>query len=185
MIKLIMVIVLLTLYTSAEEPTSPPMIQKRDSHFYVGGGYGYPQLENITSSSTSTANAFTGLAGYKFFKHLALEGRYNIKVGNFKGKAVNKKWYCSNTALYLKPSYSIKKFTTYGLVGYGHTSLGKNILYGNSAFQWGVGANYAATQNLEVFVDYTHIFDDTKIGNQTPATEMGLKNFNLGILYNF
>ncbi len=28
-------------------------------------------------------------------------------------------------------------------------------------FQWGLGANYAVTENIGVFADYTNLFDDS------------------------
>lgn len=160
-----------------------------DKNFYAGLGYAYMKMTNDTSSNNITGRAITLLAGYNFHKYIATEGRYFATWGNLNVDAgtteVNKDWDMTNIAIYLKPKYSIDNFTLYGLLGYGQMSLNNHTKYTENGFQWGIGANFAAIDKANVFVDYARLYDDKDFNDLTIQNDNSVDSFNLGVIYNF
>lgn len=157
-----------------------------DRNFYAGVGYAYMKMNNDTSSNKITGQGMTLLAGYNFHKYIAAEGRYSATWGDLnvdEGTAeVDKDWDISNIAVYLKPKYSIEKFTLYGLLGYGQTSLNS---HSENSFQWGLGANFTATDKVDVVVDYTRLYDDKELNDLDIQNDISVDSVNLGVVYNF
>jgi len=160
-----------------------------DKNFYAGLGYAYMKMTDDTSSNKITGRAITLLAGYNFHKYIATEGRYFATWGNLNVDAgtteVNKDWDMTNIAIYLKPKYSIDNFTLYGLLGYGQMSLNNHTKYTENGFQWGIGANFAAIDKANVFVDYARLYDDKDFNDLTIQNDNSVDSFNLGVIYNF
>ncbi len=167
------------------EPKIPTIRNRSLQKLYTGGGYTDLRIENQTTAEKINGNALMLFAGYRFFEYLALEGRYTFTTGDLENKAAGEKWKGSNIALYLKPNFTIANLSAYGLLGYGQTALDNGTDYSEKSFQWGVGANYSATKKLDVYLDYTHLFDDTGFEGFAPADDIAIKSFNLGISYNF
>jgi len=178
-----------------------------ESSFYVGLGYSYINSNNDAQPAFTspgygiglqptrgseidiTGDAFTLIAGYNFNKYFAVEGRYSATFGDltFDDGAGETDFNgdISNLALYLKPMYPIGGLTLYGLLGYGEVTVddawGENS---ESDFQWGIGASYAATENVSIFVDYTVLYDDSGF-DSIVLGDYQIDAINIGITYTF
>ena len=160
-----------------------------DKNFYAGLGYTYIKMNDDTSSNNITGHAITFLAGYNFHKYIATEGRYfstwdnlNVDEGSTE---IDKDLDMTNVAIYLKPKYSIDKFTLYGLLGYGQMSLNNHTKYTENGFQWGLGANFTAIDKVNVFVDYARLYDDKDFNELAIENDILVDSVNLGVVYNF
>ncbi|HFQ61010.1 MAG TPA: hypothetical protein ENK39_01750 [Epsilonproteobacteria bacterium] len=91
----------------------------------------------------------------------------------------------SNIALYLKPQYALNQVTLYGLLGYGQVKLDDGATHSENSFQWGLGANFSATDTIDVFVDYTRLYDDNGFDDLSPANDFSVDTINVGVSYNF
>jgi len=174
-----------TLLTKA--PSQLPLPYKSHIHIMDGlyAGSGYSRTKNDLNSRDSLSfDALMVFAGYRFLDWISLEGRYTFDVGHTIGGGEEAPYSFSNTALYLKPSYKREKFSAYGLLGLGRTTLDNGIKRSKNTFQWGMGANYAATDKVDVFLDYTKLFDDT-LDPSLSTDKSAIESFNLGISYNF
>jgi len=185
-------LILLGTFVSAEgefippiEPSIPTIHNRSLQKLYTGGGYTDLKIEKKTTADKINGNALMLFAGYRFFEYLALEGRYTFTTGDLENKATEEKWKGSNIALYLKPSFTIANLSAYGLIGYGQTALDNGTDHSEKSFQWGVGANYSATKKLDVYLDYTHLFDDTGFEGFAPIEDITIKSINLGFSYIF
>ena len=156
-----------------------------DNYFYVGLGYSYMTMDDDTLNTDITGNAVTFLAGYKFYQYLALEGRYSLSVSDLDVDGTDRGWDMSNIALYLKPQYSFSQVTVYGLLGYGEVTLDNGPSHSEAGFQWGLGASYAATENVDLFVDYTRLYDDNGFDNFTANNDIVFDSVTVGVNYNF
>jgi opacity protein-like surface antigen len=156
-----------------------------DNNFYVGLGYSFMKLNNDTADKKVTGNAITALAGYNFHKYFAVEGRYTATLGDLRANNTDNNWDMSNLALFLKPKYAVNELTLYGLLGYGQVSLDDGTKYSEDGFQWGLGASYAATDLIDIFVDYTRLYDDSGFDGLNPNDDFSSDSFNLGLNYNF
>jgi len=156
-----------------------------DNYFYTGLAYTYMKMENDTRNDKITGNAITALAGYKFHPYLAIEGRYTATVGDVRANGTDNNWDMSNIALYLKPQYALNQVTLYGLLGYGQVELDDGVTHTENGFQWGIGANFAATDSIDVFVDYTRLYDDNGFDDLSPNNDFSVDNINVGVSYNF
>ncbi|MBD3789324.1 MAG: porin family protein [Campylobacterales bacterium] len=178
------------------EVTVPEVVESTPGSFYVGLGYSY-MTGTIADVGTRgadidvTGHALTALAGYNFNKYIAVEGRYstvlsdvNLDDGTY-DEDVNED--LSNFAIYLKPMYPVAdNFNVYALLGYGQVSAsfdGED--YSENGFQWGLGANYAVTENIGVFVDYTRLYDDTGFDGELSGVDVTLDSVNVGATYTF
>jgi len=156
-----------------------------DGSFYVGLGYSYMQMDDDTFNTETTGNAITALAGYTFLPYLAVEGRYSATLGDLSVDDVDRSWDMSNVALYLKPQYAMNQVTLYGLLGYGQVTLDNGTSHSESGFQWGLGASFAATDELDLFVDYTKLYDDDGFDSFAANNDISLDSITIGINYNF
>jgi len=156
-----------------------------ENYFYTGLAYSYMKMNDDTLNTDITGNAISILAGYKFYRYLSLEGRYSTTLGDVNVDNIDKDWDITNLALYLKPQYSLNELTLYGLLGYGHTTLDNGTKHSENAFQWGLGANFSATEDIEVFIDYTRLYDDNGFDSLSTDNDTCFDSVNVGISYNF
>ncbi len=161
-----------------EEPMS-------DNYFYVGLGYTYLQMDNAGASGDVTGNAITALAGYSFHQYFALEGRYTATIGDLDIDSGPDTGDITNIALYLKPQYLVNDFKLYALLGYGQVSFDNGITdYSENGFQWGLGASFSATENVDIFVDYTRLYDDDNFDGLI-SPDISVDAVTVGVNYNF
>lgn len=175
-----------------------PVVEETKSPFYIGLGYSYMNMniDGYTRSTTVTpagtaavptttlvsvaeedhnGDAILVLAGYNFNDYVAVEGRYAGFTDCL-----------DNAGIYLKPMYPFGEITLYGLLGYGETSYDNGTVdLSESGFQWGVGANYAITEKVAVFVDYTNLYDDSGFDNHLTDVDFLVDTVNVGFTYTF
>jgi opacity protein-like surface antigen len=117
-----------------------------------------------TSVNNKTAYGIQGDAGYTFFNNgdiaLSAEGRFG---GSFGGDDFVETSYWG---IYAKPEAIFGDFSAYALLGYGELDYtrsgdiyeGSPVTYAytttTDGFTWGVGAQYAVSSNVGVYVDY-------------------------------
>jgi opacity protein-like surface antigen len=159
--------------------------------FYAGLGYSCLQMGLDTSDlldvRAMTAVSFT--AGYNINQYLALEGRYTVSLGDLSVETwnadIDESWDMSNIALYLKPQYTMDKFTVYGLLGYGQITFDNGISYSETSIQYGAGISAMATDNIDVYLDYRRLYDDTDLDGFVPERDVSANSFTLGANYHF
>jgi len=156
-----------------------------DNYFYVGLGYSYMKMDDDTLNNDITGNAVTLLAGYKFHPYFSVEARYSATVNDLDVYGTDRNWDMSNIALYLKPQYAYNMVTLYGLLGYGEVTLDNGSSHSEDGFQWGLGASYAATEAVDIFVDYTRLYDDDGFDSFTNNNDITLDSVNVGVSYKF
>ena len=161
-----------------DTPVSP-------NYFYAGLAYSYMDMNDDTLNTDITGNAVTFTAGYKFYQYLAIEGRYSLSVGDLDVDGTDMSWDMSNVALYLKPQYTFDQVTVYGLLGYGEVTLDTGTSYSENGFQWGLGASFAATESVDIFVDYTKLYDDTGFDTYTANNDIIFDSVTVGVNYKF
>lgn len=156
--------------------------------FYVGLGYSYMNMNidgypdpNISTNLASVpevdhdGDAVLLLAGYNFNEYVGVEARYAGFTDCLE-----------NAGIYLKPQYPIGAVTVYGLLGYGETSYDNGTVdLSEDGFQWGIGANYAVTESIAVFVDYTNLYDDSGFDNHLSHVDHMVDSINVGVTYTF
>lgn len=169
------------------EMTIPEVMEApvSDKYFYAGLAYSYMDMNDDTLDTDITGNAVTFLAGYKFHQYLAVEGRYSLSVSDLDVDGTDRSWDMSNVALYLKPQYSFEQVTVYGLLGYGEVTLDNGTSYSEDGFQWGLGASFAATDSVDVFVDYTRLYDDSGFDTFTANNDIVFDSVTVGVNYKF
>lgn len=169
-----------------EEPVVViPEVVESTGAFYIGGAYGYVDMEisNSVSSQDDSLNAFMLQAGYKFNPYIALEGRYWFTSEDSWGNS-NEDFSADAWGIYVKPMYPVtNELDIYALLGYGDTDPeigGSGPGYDTDGFQWGLGASYDVTNNVAVFVDYVNLYDDTNHGE-----DLTIDTINVGVTYTF
>jgi len=171
--------------TPVEEPVVvvPEVISQ--GNFYLGGAYGYVNMEASDSefSEDDSLNAFMFQAGYKFNPYIAVEGRYWLtSEDEWNDSGVD--FSADSWGIYVKPMYPVtNELDIYALLGYGDTDPeidGEGPDYDTDGFQWGLGASYDVTDNVAVFVDYVSLYDDTNDGE-----DLTIDTVNFGVTYNF
>jgi len=174
-----------------------PPVPAEDSGFYVGSAYSYMNFnaKDGHHEFDVTANAYTVLAGYRFNKYVAIEGRYSQTIGDLDididGAPPVGNTYdgadMSNIALYLKAMYPVGGATLYGLLGYGQFTFENNREYTENNFQWGAGVSYAVKERIALFVEYTRFYDDKDFGQGTgnPDTDVIVDAISFGVTYQF
>ena len=160
------------------------------SGFYAGLGYSCLQLTLDTPDlDIRSMSAISATAGYNINPFLAVEARYTASLGDLSVETwntdVDESWDMSNIGLYLKPQYSIDRFTVYGLLGYGQTTFDNGTSYSEAGIQYGAGISAMATDNIDVFVDYRRLYDDTDFDGFAPARDAAANSFTLGANYRF
>ncbi|MDD2399399.1 MAG: porin family protein [Sulfurovum sp.] len=184
------------------EVTVPEVVEAAPGAFYVGLGYSYMKAESDPfeyqrydiSEGDITANSLLLLAGYKYNQYLGLEARYTMNVGDPEFDygsypSVDLDGDMTNVGIYAKGMYPITEaFDVYALLGYGQVTIDTDLFgdLSESGFQWGLGASYAVTENIGVFVDYTRLYDDTGFdGYLDPETDVTVDSINVGMTYTF
>lgn len=144
--------------------------------FYVGAGYSWINAD-YDNHGEHDGDEVLLLAGYNFNPYIGLEARY----AGFTD-------VMENYGIYLKPQYPITDAAkVYALLGYGETThdFGANGEVSGDGFQWGVGASYAMTENIGVFVDYTNLYDDSYSVGSVNAGDLTVDSVNVGVTYTF
>ncbi len=155
--------------TPVEPQVTIPEVEESTGSFYVGAGYSYINLDAETVEHDSDATLL--LAGYNFNQYIGVEARYAGLTDCI-----------DNAAIYVKPQYPITDAAkVYALLGYGETTYDNGVVDNSeNGFQWGLGANYAVTENIGVFADYTNLYDDTFAGVDSTVDAI-----NVGVTYTF
>ncbi|KYJ86969.1 outer membrane protein [Sulfurovum riftiae] len=142
-------------------------------------------------------------AGYNFNEYIAIEGRYWFGLGDT--NLYNDGTYAVDASvdawgIYVKPQYPVTEaFNIYALLGYGAAQYDFTESYGRwtnsvldddsvDGFSWGLGASYAFTDNVAVFVDYVSIYndDDNHFGTNFDINiDRTIDAWNFGVTYNF
>lgn len=150
------------------EVTIPEVVESTGS-FYVGLGYSYMNLD-AGNNGEHDGDATLLLAGYNFNQYIGVEARYAGLTDCL-----------DNAAIYVKPMYPFGDAKVYALLGYGETTYDNGVVDNSeNGFQWGLGANYAVTENIGLFADYTNLYDDTFAGVDSTVDAI-----NVGVTYTF
>ena len=169
------------------EITTPEVIDTEPvlTGFYAGLGYTYMKMDNAGAAGDVNGNGITVLGGYNFHKYLAVEGRYSTTLGDLSVDNGADAGDLSNIALYLKPQYTINRFKLYGLLGYGQVTYDNGTTdYSEDGFQYGAGLSVMATDNIDVYVDYTRLYDDDDFDGLINQ-DITVDAVNVGVNYNF
>ena len=171
---------------------TPEVIEEvaESTGFYAGLGYSCLQMGLDTPDlDVGAMTAISLTAGYNFNQYLALEGRYTASLGDLSVETwntdIDEAWDMSNIALYLKPQYTMDKFTVYGLLGYGQVTFDNGTSYSEAGIQYGAGVSAMATDNIDVYVDYRRLYDDTDLDGFAPGRDAAVNSFTLGANYHF
>ena len=163
------------------EPVVEEPIVIDNSAFYLGLGFGTASVNDDYTNEEVDANTVMLQAGYQYNEYVALEGRYTF------GFNTDYDDDFSSWGLYVKPMYPIGNFNIYALLGYGGVmldSLEQGDAY-ESGFQWGLGAGYAFTEEVSVFVDYVSLYDDTGFDYRAQDVDVDSDTWTLGVSYKF
>jgi opacity protein-like surface antigen len=169
------------------EINTPEVIEAESAltGFYAGLGYSYMKMKDDTADTETTGHAISVQAGYNFNPYLAVEGRYTATLSDLRAHDADQNWDMSNVAIFLKPKYTVDRFTLYGLLGYGQVTFDNGTSYSEDGFQWGLGASMMATDNIDVFVDYTRLYDDDGFDTLAGNNDISVDSVNVGVNYNF
>ena len=93
-------------------------------------------------------------------------------------------------SLFVKPQYPVSEdFSVYALLGFGGVIMdginGAAVDVDETGFQWGIGANYLATENISVFIDYTSLATDMDGLYWDGALEVDADAITIGVNYLF
>ena len=164
-----------------------------NSAFYLGLGFGQAAVNDDFTSEEISNNTVMLQAGYQYNQYVALEGRYTFgfstdydpgTTGNLPDDYDGD---FSSWGVYVKPMYPIGDFSIYALLGYGGVmldSLEQGDAY-ESGFQWGLGAGYAFTEEVSVFVDYVSLYDDTGFDYRAQLNDVDSDTWTVGVSYKF
>ena len=175
------------------EPVVEAPIAIDNSALYLGLGFGSASVNDDFSSEEISSNTIMLQAGYKYNQYVAVEGRYTFgfntdyDVGNTGNLSNAYDGDFSSWGVYVKPMYPIGDFTLYALLGYGGVML-DDLAQGDayeSGFQWGLGAGYAFTENVSVFVDYVSLYDDTGFDYRAQLHDVDADTWTVGVSYTF
>ncbi len=185
-------------YKKVKEPVPVEVID--NSSFYVGIGYGFGTASatdggyndfghTITVLDEQTMDNITFQAGYNINEFVAVEGRYNYGIDQDIGYGTDIS--LDTFAVYVKPQYPITpEVSVYGLLGYAWNTGYQTgeADYDFDGFAYGVGAKYAVAENVEVFADYTSVYDDNDIleyDTFTIDSDREVYNVTVGVTYKF
>ncbi len=168
------------------EIATPEIVEEFSaSGFYAGIGYSYIFMDNAGTAGDVTGNALTLQAGYNLHKYFAIEGRYSMTLGDLDVDNGPDNGDLSNIALFIKPQYSVEKFKFYGLLGYGQVSYDSGVKdYSEDGFQYGAGISLSATDTIDVYVDYTRLYDDDDFDGLL-SDNITVDALNIGVNYKF
>jgi len=172
----------------------PVVVMEDNSAFYVGLGFGQAAINDDPTAEEITSTMLMLQAGYQYNDYVALEGRASFGfssdyepgiTGNASGDFDED---ISSWGIYVKPMYPVTEaFDIYALLGYGGVQLG-NLESGDAyedGFQWGLGAQYAVTENILVFADYVSLYDDTGFDYRAQLEDVDSDAWTLGVSYRF
>ncbi len=176
-----------------EEPVIevPAVVEPELSGFYAGIGYSCLQMGlDVPYLDMRAMTAGSVTAGYNFNKYVAIEGRYTASVGDITVKTVNDKSDTgdidlANVGLYVKPQYSINNFGIYALLGYGQFTLKNASSFSEAGFQYGAGLNAMVARNVDIFIDYRRLYDDTGFDDFDLDREVMANSYTVGVNYHF
>lgn len=177
--------------TPIEEVPTPVIVD--ESAFYLGLGLGQGYVNDSQTDEEMKATTLMLQAGYQYNRYIALEGRYTFGMsmdyapGLTGNAAADYDGDFSSWGLYLKPMYPIGDFSIYALLGYGGVQL-SDLEQGDayeSGFQWGVGAQYAVTENVLIFADYVKLYDDTGFDYRAQLEDVDSDTWTVGVSYKF
>jgi len=184
-----------------EPVVETPMVMEAPANtgFYLGIAYGYENLKIKTNRGTLDTNFGSIMldAGYKFNKYVAVEGRYWSGINSNNDLAWKNDLPSDITVdawgIYVKPMYPVSNaLNVYALLGYGSQDAKIDLKSGGSintdsidAFSWGIGADYALTNNWSLFVDYTSIIDGESGNVDALNASNTLNTVNFGVNYLF
>lgn len=170
-----------------------PIVVER-SPLYLGLGIGSFDFNDKFTNEEISSTTLMLQAGYKYNEYVALEGRYTFgfstdyKQGDLPDSSLG--GYDGDTAnwgIYVKPMYPIGNFNLYALLGYGGVML-YDLAGGDayeSGFQWGLGADYAMSENFSIFVDYVALYDDTGFDYRAQLDDIDADTWTVGVSYRF
>jgi len=164
-------------------PVEAPAIVAPDaSGFYLGTGYSYTTADASVGiiSADDNLNTLALIAGYKVNEYIAVEGRYSMSnTGNmFSDFDTN----YDTWAVYAKPMYPVtEELDVYALVGYAKSDFIDN----DGGFSYGAGASYEVLENVEFFVDYTVLADNTIAVVTGNDVDMKISAWTAGVNYKF
>ena len=183
-----------------------PIVVEDNSAFYLGLGYGYfnQSNDNIAIDGTGDIELDTNTlllqAGYQYNQYVAIEGRYWIGLGDIsQDGGVNAGDHSGDFdawGIYVKPMYPVtEEFDIYALLGYADTSISYDdgAYWDTDGFSWGLGAQYAVTENILLFADYVNLgmpdsfdyTDENTVVHPDVNADINLYTFNVGISYKF
>lgn len=178
----------------------PEVSDNKPGNFHVGLGYSYMNMnvENFNyqsvdyvgnSDSDITAHSVLFKGGYNFNEYIGVEGRYTMSVGDLTlddGQESDVDGDMSNLGIYAKVMYPVmEQFSVYGLLGYGQVTVDDGEEFSESGFQWGIGAEYAVTENIGLFVDYANLYNDTGFDGQLAGSDVMVDAISVGATYKF
>jgi len=188
-------------------PAPMVMDEVDNSSFYVGAGLIYTRTYGDDSSwfdeetpGQDEAGGLGLIVGYNINQYIAVEGRL---ASTFFDEDYAETFTYS---LFAKPQYPVTEdFKIYGLLGFGGVNVdttsdssgdfisanpGTNLI-DEVSFQWGLGASYAVTEEIEIFLDYTSLLNGADINTRLYAwdpkyyTEINVDAVTLGVTYKF
>ncbi len=157
-----------------------------DKGFYIGLAYSHLSHDidhgNLTTNYELDFNALMLEAGYKFNPYIAVEGRYNVSLGDTDVDDQLDDAEVSVLSLFVKPMYPIApEMDIYVLLGYSLTDAGHFhdiISFDEGGFSWGGGASYDITEEFSIFAEYAQFYNDTLNG-----FDHVVDSFNIGVTY--
>jgi len=164
-----------------------------NSAFYLGLGIGAAEVNFDYYGEEFSATTLMLQAGYQYNEYVALEGRYTFGFSTDYDVGTNPNSTAydgdfSSWGIYVKPMYPVTDaFDIYALLGYGGVML-SNLNNGDaydSGFQWGLGAQYAFTDNIAVFVDYVSLYNDTGLDYAATLDDVDSDTWTIGLTYKF
>ena len=178
--------------TPVVEPVVVIPMEKELSGFYAGLGVSAVSSRDasfsmdffdVTAGQDRLGNV-SFLAGYNVNTYIAVEGRYTTTFTD-EDLVEMDGW-----SLFAKPQYPVSEdFSVYALLGYGGVTMdginGSGVDVDDSGFQWGLGMNYLATENISIFVDYTSLAADMEGVYYNGALEVDADAVTLGVNYLF
>jgi len=167
-----------------------PVAEPAEGSFYVGLGYAcldarQTDAPSINPTVNDVFDAVMLDAGYKFNDYIAIEGRatFGFDETVVSGGVLNHDSSMSSWGIYAKPMYPVTdSIDVYALLGYASSSYDLSIASVNDAdgFAWGLGAEYAFTDQISAFVDYTSLYQ-----NDNTLSDDYIQSFSLGLGYSF
>ena len=194
-----------------EPVVEEPVVVASTGNFYIGAAYGAANFDitetyypvgapagyNEVTSEDWDYSTIMLQAGYNFNQYIAIEARYWFGLDETVDTDIlgNYDLSVDTFGIYVKPQYPVTEaFNIYALLGYANNDpqvdhAGTTTNFDSTdGFSWGIGAAYAFTENLSVFVDYVDMYNDdndyTNIGGSY-NDDITLSTWNFGVTYNF